>query len=263
LNPNNRIEEEPKPGDILIEAVGISKYWPLPQGNMLVLNDISVEVRRSEFVALVGPSGSGKSTLLRILTGVIPPTKGEVRYRGKKLVGVNPDAAMVFQNYALVPWLTVAQNIALVLEARGLAREEIKKRVERYIDKVGLEGFEEAYPRELSGGMKQRVGFARALAVEPHILILDEPFSNLDPLTALALREELIDIWNDPSLSLWAIVMVTHLLEEAVELADRVIIMKPNPGHIAEIVPISLPYPRERRSPEFLAIVDSIYERFS
>jgi NitT/TauT family transport system ATP-binding protein len=257
------VELAPKPGEGLIEAIGISKHWPLPQGDMLVLQDITMDVRRSEFVAIVGPSGSGKSTLLRILAGVVPPSRGEVRYRGRRLVGVNPDAAIVFQNYALVPWLTVAKNIALALEARGLPRDTIKRRVERYIDKVGLEGFEEAYPRELSGGMKQRAGFARALAVEPHILILDEPFSNLDPLTALALREELIDLWNDPSLGLWAIVMVTHLLEEAVELADRVVIVKPNPGHIAEVVPVPLPYPRERKSAEFLAIVDSIYERFS
>lgn len=255
--------EAPKPGEVLIEVVGVSKYWPLPQGDMLVLHDIWLEVKRSEFVALVGPSGSGKSTLLRIMTGVVPPTKGEVRYRGNKLNGVNPDAALVFQSYALVPWLTVAKNIALPLEARGLRPETIKERVEKYIDKVGLEGFEEAYPRELSGGMKQRAGFARALAVEPRILFLDEPFSNLDPLTALAMREQLVDLWNDTSLNLWGIVMVTHLLEEAVELADRIVIMKPNPGHIAEIIPVNLPYPRERRSPEFLAIVDSIYERFS
>lgn len=254
---------EPQPGEVLIEAVRITKYWRLAHGEMLVLNEISMEVKRAEFIAIVGPSGSGKSTLLRILMGVVPPTKGEVRYRGTKMNGVNPDAAMVFQNYALIPWLTVAKNISLPLEARGLPPDLIKARVERYIDKVGLEGFEEAYPRELSGGMKQRVGFARALAVEPHILFLDEPFSNLDALTALALREELIDLWNDPTLGLWAIVMVTHLLEEAVELADRVVIMKPNPGHIAEVVPVNLSYPRERRSQELLAIVDSIYERFS
>ncbi len=241
----------------------IYKSFPMPQGELLVLEDVNLEVQEGEFIAIVGASGGGKSTLLRIIQGIIPPASGYVWHRGKKQNGVNLGCAMVFQTFALVPWLTVMQNVLLGLEARGVEEPERSRRANFYIDKVGLEGFEEAYPRELSGGMKQRVGFARALAVEPEILLLDEPFSSLDALTALSLREELIDIWNDEKLPVSTVIMVTHLLEEAVELADRVIVMKTHPGRIQEDVPIPLPRPRERKSPEFENLVDEIFSRIA
>ncbi len=241
----------------------IYKTFLFPQGEMTVLEDINFSASENEFVAIVGPSGGGKSTLLRLMAGTIQPTSGKIWYKGAYQRGVNKECALVFQTFALIPWLTVMHNVLLALEARGIPEPERSRRASFYIDKVGLDGFEEAYPRELSGGMKQRVGFARALAVEPKILLLDEPFSNLDTLTALSLREELIDIWHDEKVPVKTIIMVTHLLEEAVELADRVIVMKPHPGRIQEIIPIVLPRPRQRRSPEFLALVDEIFSRIA
>src|SRR6185369_2398155 len=176
---------------------------------------ISFDVSAGEFVAVVGPSGSGKSTLLRIIAGLVLPSAGEVLYSGRPLSGVNLDCAMVFQSFTLLPWLTVIENVRLGLDARGLAPEECRRRANFYIDKVGLDGYEEAYPRELSGGMKQRVGFARALAVEPKILLMDEPFSALDALTTINLREELIDLFRDPEILISVAILMTHTIEEA------------------------------------------------
>src|SRR5215469_16692017 len=201
----------------LLDLRNVSKSFTLPKGTLNVLKDISFSIEEGEFVALVGPSGCGKSTLLRIINGIVPLTSGRIQYKGKQVDGINLECALVFQSFALLPWLTVKANVEMGLEARGVPVEEREKRAGVYIDKVGLDGFEEAYPRELSGGMKQRVGFARALAIEPKVLMMDEPFSALDALTAITLREELIDIWQSPNMSVHNIIIVTHIIEEAVE----------------------------------------------
>ena len=205
----------------LLRLEKIRKTYPQPQGTITILEDIDLSIGAEEFVALVGPSGCGKSTLLRIVNGLLEPTSGRVLYRGKPQNGVNLGCAMVFQSFALLPWLTVRENVELGLEARGIESDARTRKANFFIDKVGLDGYEEAYPRELSGGMKQRVGLARAMAVEPELLLMDEPFSSLDALTSVALREELLDIWRDPEIPLSSILMVTHIIEEAVELADR------------------------------------------
>src|ERR1700756_1263937 len=182
----------------LLELHNVSKTFTLPKGSLNVLKEVSFNVEEGEFIALIGPSGCGKSTLLRVINGIIPLTSGQVLYRGKQVDGINLECALVFQSFALLPWLTVKANVEMGLEPRGIPLEEREKRASVYIDKVGLDGFEEAYPRELSGGMKQRVGVARALAVEPKLLFMDEPFSALDALTAITLRAELLDIWQSP-----------------------------------------------------------------
>jgi len=210
-------------------------------------------------VCLVGPSGCGKSTLLRIIVGLEKPTSGAVRFQGKPLAPENPQVAMVFQSAALFPWLTVEQNVEVGLEALRVPPEPRRQRAIKYIEAVGLTGFENAYPRELSGGMRQRVGIARALAVEPLLLCMDEPFSSLDALTAQSLRDEILDLWADPDLPPEAVLMVTHSIEEAVYLADRVIVLSGRPGHIAAELEIDLPRPRNRRDPEFYGWVDDIY----
>jgi NitT/TauT family transport system ATP-binding protein len=238
---------------------GVTKEYELPTGPLAVLENISFEVSGGEFVAVVGPSGSGKSTLLRIVAGLVPPSSGEVTYNGEPLSGVNLDCAMVFQSFALLPWLTVLDNVRLGLDARGLPPEECRRRANFYIDKVGLDGYEEAYPRELSGGMKQRVGFARALAVEPKILLMDEPFSALDALTSINLREELIDLFRDPEIKISIAILVTHSIEEAVELADRVIVLSSHPGQLIADRKIGLSRPRDRRDPAFNEIVGEIF----
>src|ERR1700680_1347100 len=204
----------------LLDLRHVSKAYPHGKGVLWVLEDVSFSVEQGEFIAIVGPSGCGKSTLVRIINGIVPATSGQVLYNGRQVDGINLECALVFQSFALLPWLSVKANVELGLEAQGLPPAEREKRAGIYIDKVGLDGFEEAYPRELSGGMKQRVGFARALAVEPQLLLMDEPFSAVDALTAITLREELLDIWQDSSMPVHNIIMVTHIIEEAVELAD-------------------------------------------
>jgi len=226
---------------------------------MPVLKEISFTVREGEFIALVGPSGCGKSTLLRILTGLILPTEGAVLYKNEVLRSVNLDSAMVFQSFALFPWLTVMENIEVGLEARGLSKKVRQDRAVEFIDKVGLDGFEEAYPRELSGGMKQRVGIARALAVEPTLLCMDEPFSSLDPLTSLALREEVLMLWEDKAMPVNTIIMVTHMIEEAVLMADRVLVLSPHPGTLVKDIAIPLSRPREKKDPILNEISDQIF----
>ena len=242
-----------------LEIEKVSKAFNQNGVLMPVLKEISFRVREGEFIALVGPSGSGKSTLLRILNGLVPPTEGRVLYEGKELRSVNLDSAMVFQSFALFPWLTVLGNIELGLEARGFPREERKKKAIYFIDKVGLDGFEEAYPRELSGGMKQRVGLARALAVEPKLLCMDEPFSSLDPLTSLTLREEVPLDWEDPSMPVNTIIMVTHIIEEAVFMADRVLVLSPHPGALVADIPITLSRPRDKKDPALNEFTDRIF----
>ena len=254
-DPAGSRREEP----LSLSIRGVSKEYELPTGPLTVLEDVSFDLARGEFVAIVGPSGCGKSTLLRIAAGLIEPSAGSVLYNGAPLLGVNLDCAMVFQSFALLPWLTVMENVQLGLEARGLPPEERRRRANFYIDKVGLDGYEEAYPRELSGGMKQRVGFARALAVEPKILLMDEPFSSLDALTTINLREELIDLFRDPEILITIAVLVTHTIEEAVELADRVIVLASHPGRIVADRKIDLPRPRDRRDPGFNEKVSEIF----
>lgn len=246
---------------ILIDVENCNKSFPLPdgKGEFTVLRDVNVKVARGEVVALLGRSGSGKSTLLRIMAGLIPASTGTVTSDGTRLRGPNPDVGMVFQSFALLPWLTVIENVELGLEARGVARTERTKRALRAIDLVGLDGFESAYPKELSGGMKQRVGFARALVVEPKVLFLDEPFSALDVLTAENLRGEIDDLWNAGTFPAKSILIVTHNIEEAVFLADRVIVLGTNPGRVRGEVAIDLPRPHGRSNDGFKLLVEYLY----
>ncbi len=246
---------------MIIVAEQISKHFPLPdgKGTFTVLKDVNVHVRDSEVLALLGRSGSGKSTLLRIMAGLIPPSSGQVISSGKPLNGPNADVAMVFQSFALLPWLTVQENVELGLEAQRVGREERRVRALKAIDMVGLDGFENAYPKELSGGMRQRVGFARALVVQPQVLFMDEPFSALDVLTAENLRGEIGDLWEAGMFPARSILIVTHNIEEAVLLADRVIILGANPGHVRGELQIDLPRPRDRTAARFQALVDYIY----
>ncbi|MEN9255085.1 MAG: ABC transporter ATP-binding protein, partial [Gloeomargarita sp. SZTDM-1c_bins_89] len=245
----------------LIRVEQVAKSFPLPErkGHFWVLKDINLEIRAGEVVALLGRSGSGKSTLLRIMAGLIPPTEGRVWSNGQILRGPNRQVAMVFQSFALLPWLTVLENVELGLVARGMPREERRQRALKAIDLVGLDGFESAYPRELSGGMKQRVGFARAFALEPQVLFMDEPFSALDVLTAENLRGEIDDLWQAGMFPSKSILIVTHNIEEAVYLADRVILLGANPGRIRGEVVIDLPRPHDTLSPRYKALVDYIY----
>ncbi len=243
----------------LLELNRISKAFTHAKGSLRVLEDISFSVDEGELVAVVGPSGCGKSTMLRIINGLMPATSGQVLYRGRQVDGINLECALVFQSFALMPWLSVKSNIELGLEAQGLAPAEREKRASIYIDKVGLDGFEEAYPRELSGGMKQRVGLARALAVEPRLLLMDEPFSALDALTAITLREELLDIWQARDMPVHTIVIVTHIIEEAVELADRILVISTAPGRLVADLKVDLPRPRDRRREGFNALTDKVF----
>jgi NitT/TauT family transport system ATP-binding protein len=248
------------PATPLISVRSLSKSFAGPGGRPLpVLDDISIDVPEGEFVALLGRSGSGKSTLLRCIAGLIAPTEGEVLFRGRRLTGTNRETSMVFQTFALMPWLTVQQNVELGLEARGVPADERSERALRAIDIVGLDGYETAYPKELSGGMRQRVGFARALVVEPAALLMDEPFSALDVLTSENLRGELLELWEGHRFPTKTIVMVTHNIEEAVLLADRILVLGTNPGRIRSDMINPLPRPRRRRTPEFDELVDQIY----
>ena len=243
----------------LLELNQVSKSYAYAKGSLRVLSELSFGVELGEFIAIVGPSGCGKSTLLRIINGIVPPTSGQVLYNGQQVDGVNPECAMVFQSFALLPWLSVKANIELGLEARRVAPAERERLATRYIDKVGLDGFEEAYPRELSGGMRQRVGLARALAVEPAVLLMDEPFSALDALTAIGLREELLDLWQAADSPVKTIVMVTHIIEEAVELADRILVLSTGPGRLVGDIRVELQRPRDRRAEAFNNLTDRVF----
>jgi len=247
--------------DAIIEAVGIEKSYPQPDGTRIqVVSPTDLSVEPGKIIALLGPSGCGKSTLLRMLSGLSQPTAGTIRWHGKELNGQTPNVAIVFQSFALFPWLTVLQNVEAPLEARGVPDVERHKRALRTLDTVGLDGFETAYPKELSGGMKQRVGFARALVVEPEVLFMDEPFSALDVLTAENLRGELLELWLNKKMPTSAIFIVTHNIEEAVILADRVMVLGRNPARVRSDFNIRLKYPRDRKSPKFVELVDYIYK---
>lgn len=247
--------------EALVRLLGVTKMYTQPDNyDILVLDDIHLDIHPGEFVALLGPSGSGKSTLLRIITGLSKPSFGTVLYRGRPVVAPNPRAAMVFQSFALYPWLTVQQNVELGLVAKGVPVAERREKAVGLIDLIGLNGYEDAFPKELSGGMRQRVGFARALAVDPELLCMDEPFSALDFLTAENLRSELLDLWVDSKIPIKSVLMVTHGIEEAVYMADRIIILSRNPARIVADLAIRLPYPRNRKSPEFVGWVDLVYK---
>ena len=258
--PNTMNDEDlAHDGAVLVEARGLRKTFATRNGELPVLEDIDLKVREHEIVALLGRSGSGKSTLLRCIAGLIPPTDGFVLYRERPFIGTNPGIGMVFQSFALLPWLTVQQNVELGLEARGVAPGERAEQALAAIDLIGLDGFESAYPKELSGGMRQRVGFARALVVRPDVLLMDEPFSALDVLTAENLRTELLELWATGEFPTRAILIVTHNIEEAVLFADRIIVLGTNPGTITAEVPVALDRPRDRHAPRFEVLLDHIY----
>jgi NitT/TauT family transport system ATP-binding protein len=253
--------------EVLLEARGISKtfapkekrrHGPSPRPP-LVLDNIQLQINAGDFVTLLGPSGSGKSTLLRILAGLLQPTTGQVLFKGAPQYHANPNVAIVFQSFALFPWLTVLQNVELGLQAQDLPRTQRLKRALAAIDMIGLDGFEDAYPKELSGGMRQRVGFARALVVEPELLFMDEPFSALDVLTAANLRKELLGLWQDKSIPTRAVVMVTHNIDEAVSMADRIFVLGANPGRIRVELPGLSQEQRNFQSQEHTDMVDLIY----
>ncbi len=233
-------------------------------GKLLVLDRVSLTVKSGEVLAILGPSGSGKSTLLRCIIGLLKPTSGMVYAHGKPLDGIHPGVSLVFQNFALFPWLTVHENISLALNGLNLSDAEGKDRVGKCIDIVGLEGFEEAYPKELSGGMKQRVGIARALARGPELLCMDEPCSALDVFTAESLRSEVYRLWSGGNSKLpfavKSVVIITHNIEEAVFLADRIIVLGTRPGHIRQVIQNDVPHPREYQSPAFLKLVQRIHD---
>jgi NitT/TauT family transport system ATP-binding protein len=249
------------PQQPIIEARQIEKSFGRPDGGEIqVIGPTDLAVQPGVIVALLGPSGSGKSTLMRILTGLVQPSRGEVLWHGQPMAESDPNVAIVFQSFALFPWLSVIDNVEVPLLARGMTHVERHRRALRTLRTVGLRGFENAYPKELSGGMKQRVGFARALAVEPEILFMDEPFSALDVLTAENLRGELLELWLGKKIPTRSIFLVTHNIEEAVLLADRIIVLGRNPARIRADFPIPLPQPRERKAAEFLLYVDYIYK---
>lgn len=235
-------------------------YHKDSNADVVVLDDVNVTLQEGEIVALLGRSGSGKSTLLRIVSGLLRPTAGEVTWRGQPLAGPAPGVAMVFQSFALFPWLTVQENVEIGLEAMGMGRAEREELSEDVIDLIGLGGYDSAYPKELSGGMRQRVGLARALVVHPDLLLMDEPFSALDVLTAETLRTDLIDLWIEHKLPIKSILMVTHNIEEAVLMCDRILVFSSSPGRVQQEIAVPFPYPRNRMDPAFRELVDDIYE---
>jgi NitT/TauT family transport system ATP-binding protein len=248
-------------GEAIIRAEKIEKYYAQPSQNRIqVISATDLEIVPGEILALLGPSGSGKSTMLRMLTGLSRPSAGQVYWHGKPIGDAEINVSIVFQSFALFPWLTVLENVEAPLQARGVEPDDRRTRSMRMLDTVGLDGFEAAYPKELSGGMRQRVGFARALVVEPEVLFMDEPFSALDVLTAENLRSELLELWANKTMPTKAVFLVTHNIEEAVLLADRIIVLGRNPGHIRTDFRVQIPHPRERKSKPFTELVDYIYK---
>jgi NitT/TauT family transport system ATP-binding protein len=243
----------------LLELKNISQIYGSGGSKFTAIREVDLALQEGEFAALMGPTGCGKSTLLRIITGLQSPTSGRVLYRDQPLTGVNPHATIVFQTFALFPWLTVQENVEVALKARGVPPKLRTTRALDLLDRVGLDGFENAYPRELSGGMLQKVGFARAMAVEPELLCLDEPFSALDVLSAESLRGELLELWTGGKIPTRAILMATHHIEEAVFMADRIVVMDKDPGRVIMNLKVDLPLPRNRKDPKFLNLVDRVY----
>ncbi|HEY1720130.1 MAG TPA: nitrate/sulfonate/bicarbonate ABC transporter ATP-binding protein [Magnetospirillaceae bacterium] len=246
--------------NLMVCLTGVRKTFRAPdRSDHIVLDGVNFQLAEGEIVALLGKSGSGKSTLLRIIAGLSPASNGEVLYRGQTIDGPVHGLAMVFQSFALFPWLTVEQNVELGLEAMGVPPDEREKRALEAIETIGLSGYESAYPRELSGGMRQRVGFARALVMRPDVLLMDEPFSALDVLTAETLRDDVLDLWQDHALPLKSVLIVSHNIEEAVYMSDRVLVLSSDPGRVKAEVVVNLPRPRDRDSAAFKQIVDEIY----
>jgi NitT/TauT family transport system ATP-binding protein len=245
----------------ILDVDKVSQVFSTGSGELRapVLSDVSMRMKTGEIVALLGRSGSGKSTLLRIIAGLTRPTEGTVKIGGEPVEGPAKEVAMVFQSFALFPWLDVLDNVEIGPRSNGVSHDETRKRALKAIDTIGLDGFESAYPKELSGGMRQRVGFARALVMQPKILLMDEPFSALDVLTAETLRTDLLDLWQEGRMPIKAILMVTHNIEEAVLMADRILVLSSNPGRIASDIPVTLPHPRDRLDNDFRALVDKIY----
>src|SRR5579863_5829432 len=244
----------------LLDTRGVCKSFRKPDGDeLVVLDHVGLTLRPGEIVGLLGRSGSGKSTLLRLICGLDTPTRGAVDYRGAQVAGPARGIAMVFQSFALFPWLTVLENVQLGLEALGLPEAEIRQRALAAIDLIGLDGYESAFPRELSGGMRQRVGFARALVVHPNILLMDEPFSALDVLTAETLRSDFLDLWGEGQLPIKAVLLVTHNIEEAVQMCDRLLIFSSNPGRVVSEIAIDLPQPRHAQDVRFRALIERVY----
>jgi NitT/TauT family transport system ATP-binding protein len=244
----------------LLQCTDVRKAFPKPDGDeLLVLEGMNLDLHEGQIVGLLGRSGSGKSTLLRLIAGLAEPSAGHLTYLGQPISGPARGIAMVFQSFALFPWLTVVENVALGLEAQHLPRSEIRKRSLAAIDLIGLDGFESAYPRELSGGMRQRVGFARALVVHPNILLMDEPFSALDVLTAETLRTDFLDLWAEGRMPIKGVVLVTHNIEEAVLMCDRILVFGSNPGRILSEIKVTLPQPRNRLDPSFRELIERIY----
>jgi NitT/TauT family transport system ATP-binding protein len=249
-----------RPGNSIIELRKVCRMFTKPSGEPLpVLADIDLDLREAEILGLLGRSGSGKSTLLRIAGGLIRPTSGDVIYRGAPLKGPAEGIAVVFQTFALFPWLTVLENVEAGLDALGLSRPEARRRAQSAIDLIGLDGFQSAYPRELSGGMRQRVGFARAMVIQPFVLLMDEPFSALDVLTAETLRTDFLDLWIEHQMPTKSVLLVTHNIEEAVLMCDRILILASNPGRIAAEILVPLAHPRNRLDTAFRDVVDEIY----
>ena len=247
--------------EAIIRAEKIEKYYAQPSENRIqVISATDLSIVPGEILALLGPSGSGKSTMLRMLTGLSTPSAGQVYWHEKPIAESEINVSIVFQSFALFPWLTVLQNVEAPLQARGVPPDVRRERSMKMLDTVGLDGFEGAYPKELSGGMRQRVGFARALVVEPEVLFMDEPFSALDVLTAENLRSELLELWSNKTMPTKAVFIVTHNIEEAVLLADRIIVLGRNPGHIRTDFRVQLPQPRDRKSEPFTQLVDYIYK---
>ena len=247
----------------IAEAQNVCVSFGDGDSSRLVLKDVSMAVQPGQVTAVLGPSGCGKSTFLRSLVGLLKPTSGHVFAHGQPLEGVHPGVAIVFQNFALFPWLTVQENIAMALNGLGLSQDEGRLRITRCIDAVGLEGYEEAYPKELSGGMKQRVGIARALARGPELLCMDEPFSALDVFTAESLRSEVYRLWSGGSklpFALKSVIIITHIIEEAVFLADQIVVMGSQPGHIAQTIHNDVPHPREYQTPVFQKMVQRLHD---
>ena len=244
----------------LVRLDGVRQiYHKSDKADLVVLDDVSMRVDAGEIVGLLGRSGSGKSTLLRIISGLLVPTSGSVRWCGERVSGPCKGLSMVFQSFALFPWLTVLANVEIGLEALGVPKDEGRRRALEAIDLIGLDGFESAYPKELSGGMRQRVGFARALVVHPRLMLMDEPFSALDVLTAETLRTDIVQLWMSGKLPIQSILMVTHNIEEAVLMCDRLLVFSANPGRVATEIRVDLPRPRNRLSPQFRELVDDIY----
>jgi NitT/TauT family transport system ATP-binding protein len=247
-------------GAEILAVRGASKAFRRPSGDpLVVLDQVDLSLKEGELVGLLGRSGSGKSTLLRLIAGLSKPNGGVVDYLGRAVSGPPSGIAMVFQSFALFPWLTVLENVEIGLEAMGIAPAEMRSRALRAIDMIGLDGYESAFPRELSGGMRQRVGFARAVVTHPNILLMDEPFSALDVLTAETLRTDFLDLWSEGQLPIKAVVLVTHNIEEAVQMCDRILLFASNPGRIMLELKIDLPHPRNRQDPQFRALVEKIY----